>query len=186
MGKRGHKADPAAGALAGRIKAIMQARGMTQTTLAIRAGIERTNLNRFLNGHRAMSLDELAWIAEALGTAIEDLAAEAALPEDMRGPLVSLGETLQRLRQTEAERDDARNRISDLESLLAREREQWLARYASLEQRLDRLELLLGHRSSADDTGAQELSNVQRHGALAAAIMTMGLLSGSIVLSGRN
>ncbi len=186
MRRRERKPDAAVMALAGRIKAIMQSRGVTQTALALKAGIDRTDLNRFLNGHRGVSLEELSWLAEALGLAVEELASDVLLPENARQALGCLGETLKRLRQAEAERDEARARTLVVESQLAHEREQWLAKIASLEHRLDRLEALLRHSPSTGNTATGEVSNVQRLGADAAMILTIGLLGGSIVLAGRN
>ncbi len=186
MRRREREPDAATMALAGRIKTIMQSRGMTQTALALKAGIDRTDLNRFLNGHRGARLEELSWIAEALGLAVEELADDMMLPENAREALGRLGETLKRLHQTEAERDEARVRTVALESQLAREREQWLARTASLEHRLDRIEALLRHSPSTGNTATGKVSNVQRLGADAAMILTIGLLGGSIVPVGRN
>jgi transcriptional regulator with XRE-family HTH domain len=185
MRRREREPDAAAMALAGRIKTIMQSRGMTQTALALKAGIDRTDLNRFLNGHRGASLEELRWIAEALGLAVEELASDVTLPENAREALGCFGTTLKKLRQAEAERDEARARIVAVESQSAHEREQWFARMASLEHRLDRLEQLLRHSPSTGNTPG-EVSNVQLLGADAAMILTIGLLGGSIIPVGRN
>jgi hypothetical protein len=89
-------------------------------------------------------------------------------------------------RERAPERDEARARISQLESQLAREREQRLARDASLEQRLDRIELALRERIPAGGNAPWEVSKAQRHGAVAATILTIGLLNGSIVPADRN
>lgn len=54
-------------AMARQIKVELVERGMDQKDLAEAAGMERATLNRYLNGHRTMSMAVFFNVAEALG-----------------------------------------------------------------------------------------------------------------------
>ena len=55
------------------IRAARLRAGLTQERVALRAGIERHNLNRIEQGHVAARLDTLLRIADAIGVSLADL-----------------------------------------------------------------------------------------------------------------
>ena len=57
------------------IEASLIEAGMSQRALAEVTGIPLVTLNRSINGHRPLNLDELARIADALGTSLSALVA---------------------------------------------------------------------------------------------------------------
>ena len=56
-----------------RIKAIRQAKGITQDQLAELAGLNRAHLYRLENGKQSMTLRTLKIIADTLGVRVRDL-----------------------------------------------------------------------------------------------------------------
>ena len=56
-----------------RIKAIRQAKGVTQDQLAELAGLNRAHLYRLENGKQSMTLRTLKIIADTLGVRVRDL-----------------------------------------------------------------------------------------------------------------
>lgn len=58
----------------------MEKRKLTQTQLADKSGVERSQLNRALNGHRDPTADHVEWIATALGLPLEQVLKEVVLP----------------------------------------------------------------------------------------------------------
>ena len=61
------------GEVGNRIKAIRQAKGVTQDQLAELAGLNRAHLYRLENGKQSMTLRTLKIIADALGVRARDL-----------------------------------------------------------------------------------------------------------------
>ena len=64
-------------AIAAVIEDRMRSRGLTQESLADRAGIPLTTLNRTLRGHRALDTGELFRIADVLGVRASTITREA-------------------------------------------------------------------------------------------------------------
>jgi len=128
-----------AGNLGLRIKAILHSRGLSQTDLATKTGIDRTELNRLVNGRRHARLEEIGWIAEALGVGIEELVGDLKLPDDLRRALGHFGPLAGRVLRSEGERDKARAQMADLESQLGQERQLWHREREELERKLKRL-----------------------------------------------
>jgi transcriptional regulator with XRE-family HTH domain len=56
-----------------RIKALRQAKGVTQDQLAELSGLNRTHLYRLENGKQSMTLRTLKIIADTLGVRVRDL-----------------------------------------------------------------------------------------------------------------
>ncbi len=124
-----------ADSMGSRIKALLQARGVSQSELATKSGVDRAELNRLVNGRRQARLEEIGWIAEALGVGVEELVGDLELPADLRRALGHFGDLARRMLHVEGERDDARARLAARGEELARER---LEREA-LEQELKRM-----------------------------------------------
>ena len=164
-----------------RIRELLRAHRLTQAALAARTGIERTQLNRFLNGGRAATLEELKWIAEALGVTTGDLGIELDHADDARPVLAHLGDLSERLHRAESERDEARARAAAVESQLAQERQRAVAAWAVLERRVSRLETTLREPSLGRESGSSSLGGA----ADVAAVMAVALASGSIVPTGQ-
>ena len=158
--------------LGARIRALLKSRGMSQTALAARAGVDRAELNRLVNDRRPPRLQEIAWIAEALGVGIADL----------RGALGHFGELARRMLRSEAERDEARARVSLLEAELTRERYERRREKDALEHEVQRLRSELSRSKTAlarDQEGRR--GNSTNPAETAGMILAVGLLGGSIV-----
>ena len=168
--------------LGARIRALLESRGMSQTALAARAGVDRAELNRLVNDHRPPRLEEIAWIAEALGVAIEDLIGDLQLPPELRRALGHFGGLARRMLQIGAERDEARARVSALEAELVRERCERRGEKDALEREAQRLRSELSRSRTAlvrDQEGRR--GNSTDPAETAAMILAVGLLGRSIV-----
>lgn len=81
-------------ALGTRIKALRQAKGLTQAQLAERCGYEPLTVSRFERGTYAPGIDTLAAIAEVLGITMQDFFSESgdmqATPENIRHEVTDL------------------------------------------------------------------------------------------------
>jgi transcriptional regulator with XRE-family HTH domain len=75
-------------ALAKQIKIELINSNMSQTRLAELVGIDRTTVNRYLNGKLPMGFDDVVGMANALGMNLSELArrAEALLPQEDQKP----------------------------------------------------------------------------------------------------
>lgn len=71
-------------ALAKQIKIELINNNMSQTRLAELVGLDRTTVNRYLNGKLPMGFDDVVSMASALGMNLSELArrAEALLPQE--------------------------------------------------------------------------------------------------------
>lgn len=76
-----------AAAVAAVIEDRMTAAGLTQTSMSALTGIPPATLNRTLRGHRAVDVDELWRIADALGVKVSTITrdAEARLMAEVVG-----------------------------------------------------------------------------------------------------
>ena len=59
--------------VAGNIRRLREARELSQEELAHRADLHRTNISKIERGLHAVSIDNLHWIAKALGVEAVDL-----------------------------------------------------------------------------------------------------------------
>jgi transcriptional regulator with XRE-family HTH domain len=67
--------------VAGNMRRLREARGLSQEALAEEADIHRVNISKIERGKHAPSLDNLHWIAKALGVSAAELLAEGELSE---------------------------------------------------------------------------------------------------------
>ena len=74
--------DP--GALGSRLKALMSERGMNQSVLAKKAGIERSMVSRIISGKARAKVEHLGWIAQVLSIDVHELLSYADLSPDVR------------------------------------------------------------------------------------------------------
>lgn len=79
-----------------RLRALRQAKGLTQTELARRASMAPSTLSRLESGERGLTVDYLAPLATALGVALVDLIGDAAPGRTVEQPPADLD--LRRLR----------------------------------------------------------------------------------------
>src|SRR3546814_15688075 len=61
-----------------RLRSLRQARGLTLDQLASRAHIGASTISRIETGHRRLAIDQLADLARALETTVDDLPSTAA------------------------------------------------------------------------------------------------------------
>jgi transcriptional regulator with XRE-family HTH domain len=111
--------------LAERIRRLMAERGLNQTTLSAKVGMDRTELNRTLSGKRQPRPQELNWIAQALAISIDELLEDVDLPVALRKTRDELEELARRVLDAEAERDRSRLELKALDSERADERARW-------------------------------------------------------------
>lgn len=64
-------------AVAAQLRAERAANGMTQKELAEKAGLGISSVQRYLNGQRAITLDDLAALSHALGFEPEEIISRA-------------------------------------------------------------------------------------------------------------
>ncbi len=114
------------------IKTLLSERDMSQSQLAQSAALNRSELNRSLNGHRSFKVAELARISRALGLPLEGLTEGKNLGETARDELDAFLDVHSRLVRALLERDMARDQ-------LAAHQAEAEARYTELRLALDRL-----------------------------------------------
>jgi transcriptional regulator with XRE-family HTH domain len=68
-----------------RVGALMDARGITQTSMAARMGITQAAISRKLSGERPWFADELATVAGLLGVGVGELFGEHRKPRRLGG-----------------------------------------------------------------------------------------------------
>lgn len=90
-----------------RIRALMGEKGLSQTEVAAKSGIDRADVSRIVNNHRPPRLAELPLLSAVLGVAVEDLLRDAEIPPDYRRKLEELHRSTLRLIEAEAARDEA-------------------------------------------------------------------------------
>lgn len=104
--------------LHGRLRRLAADRGISQTDLARRAQLDRSEVNRILTGKRAPRPRELAWLLVALDATAEaalqglDLSEDPAFDEELEFNR----EVARRVLDAERDRDDLRLRLAHLES----------------------------------------------------------------------
>ena len=100
-----------------RLRRLLSERGMSQTDLATRSRIERSELNRLVNGKRDPRPYEIGWLAEAFGITAEalledvDVAKLELFEEEVERGQAHAREVL----TAERERDDAKAMYKALE-----------------------------------------------------------------------
>lgn len=107
-------ADSKPPAIGERLTALMAAKGLTQTTLATKSGIDRSDINRIVRGHRPPRLSELPLLAAVLGTEMDELLRGVDLNSELGKELAKVQEGTMRLLDAEAARDDALRQAEQL------------------------------------------------------------------------
>jgi transcriptional regulator with XRE-family HTH domain len=94
----------------------MTARGLNQTMLAKKSGVERSVINRVISGKARPRFEQLEWIAKVLGVDAYELMRTAELSSDLRLLFDQLCAARERIRELECERDDALAQVRRLDS----------------------------------------------------------------------
>jgi transcriptional regulator with XRE-family HTH domain len=134
-----------------RLRRLLLAKGYTQTSLAKKAGLERTDLNRIINGHRNPHQRELPWLAEALDLSVDALLAGAEVPHALReimaehedDEVAKVESALRRVLDAESQRDEAIAKAAATQEERETERKQWEESRAGLQRKLDDLTVRL-------------------------------------------
>jgi transcriptional regulator with XRE-family HTH domain len=100
----------------------MDAQGLNQTQLASRSGIERSTVNRLINGKARPQRAQVGWLATTLGVDVDELTAGAELSADARRAIEQVREAADRVVRAETERDESIARAERLAEELSRER----------------------------------------------------------------
>lgn len=121
-----------------RIKRLIDERGISQTELAPLSRIERSELNRIVNGKRDPRPYEIGWLAEALGVSTKELLKDIDYEKlDMFEEEVERGQTHAReVLTAERERDDAKTTHNALELEVHRMEEGWRKERQALQDAL--------------------------------------------------
>lgn len=118
-----------------RLRRTMEDRGISQTELATKTEIDRTEINRLVNGKRAPKPREVAWLIEALGADREsffaglDVAADPAFADEIE----QHRRLARRVLDAERERDEARAARNAIEGSLRVEEMAWRAERGQLQ-----------------------------------------------------
>lgn len=105
-----------------RLRALMKIRGLTQSELARRTGIDRTQLNRIINDKASPKPHEIAWLAQYLGLSSEEMLAGVEASSDVRRAIDESRAAIQRVVDAEVQRDEALALAAEANDLLVRER----------------------------------------------------------------
>lgn len=156
-----------------RVKAVMAEKGLTQTVLAQKTGIERSEINRTLNDKRNPRPDEINWIAAALGIKLGDLMEGVQLPANLHRAIEQTEFAAKRVLQAEGERDEARGQLRALQQSLLEERSASERARSAQEEAHRRERRQLGERISALEAALRnartEIDQAQERHALAMA-----------------
>ena len=110
-----------------RLKRAIEEKGVSQTDLATKIGLDRSELNRLVNGKRAPRPREAAALIEALGVDPDrflkglDLADDPTFADEVE----SYGKLIRRVLDAERERDDAQASRNALDASLHAEEIEW-------------------------------------------------------------
>lgn len=107
--------------LGDRLKSILKERGKSQTWLSEKTGIDRSEINRIINGRKAPRGEHLRWMATALGMDITEMVGEATLPDATAKEAARLQSLMEQKLLAESERDIALARVKSLEAQLESE-----------------------------------------------------------------
>lgn len=97
----------------------MVARGLNQSSLARKSGVERTVICRIMTGKARPRPEQIGWMAKALGVDSSELLLEADLPQELQDLVTRMRE---RIGQLERERDEARAEVARLRSHMKTDR----------------------------------------------------------------
>ncbi|MFN3202445.1 MAG: helix-turn-helix domain-containing protein [Bradymonadia bacterium] len=116
-----------------RLKGILKERGRSQTWLAEKTGIDRSEINRILNGRKAPRGEHLRWMATALGMDVDQLVGDAQIPQETVREAERLQSVMEKKLLAESERDIALARVKSLEAQLEAETQRRISAEAELE-----------------------------------------------------
>ncbi|HEX3478646.1 MAG TPA: helix-turn-helix domain-containing protein [Kofleriaceae bacterium] len=121
-----------------RLRHAIEKRGISQTELAAKVEIDRTELNRLVNGKRAPRPREAAWLIEALGVGGEEFLGGLDLAEDpaFADEIEQYRGLARRVLDAERKRDDAQASRNALEESLRIEETAWRAERGQLQAAL--------------------------------------------------
>jgi transcriptional regulator with XRE-family HTH domain len=119
----------AADTFAARLRRAIDERGISQTDLAAKVEIDRTELNRLVNGKRAPKPREAAWLIEALGVDGDAFLAGLDVADDpaFADEIEQYRGLARRVLDAERERDDAQASRNALDASLHAEEMAWRA-----------------------------------------------------------
>lgn len=150
-----------------RLGRLMRERGFTQSSLAAKVGVDRTQLNRTISGKRDPRPDEVAWLAQGLNVPLDVLLDGIELEGPIRNFIDREQEKAARVLQLEGERDEARALLKaseDARRLLEDEHAQELKRLAT-------------EAASARDEATRRLSQVEHAAATREAVVRSELVT---------
>lgn len=144
-----------------RLKERMAELGLSQSALAKKVGIDRTEINRMVSGQRKPKPDQVAWLATALETTVENLLGDE-LPPDLTKTQEELEKLAARILEAEAnfakatrEAADAQAALQASQAAFDRERSELLSQLererrarATTEQALNDAKTLVQHERS--------------------------------------
>jgi transcriptional regulator with XRE-family HTH domain len=132
---------------AARLQRFMEVKGLNQTTLSKKSGIDRSTINRMLKGTRHPQPFEIGLLAQCFDAAPEDLMSGVRLPPQVQRAVDKERERTEQLLAAEAARDEA------------------VARAAQLDAEVDRLQRER-ERDQADARKARETADAEWNGRL--------------------
>lgn len=122
-----------------RIKRLMNARGLNQTSLAQRAGIERTEVNRIINGRRAPREHEVAYLCTVLQVPLDELFDGIEAPEQFRESFARVETAAKRVLAAESARDESEAQREAALKVFETERAAWDAERCGLRAEIEQL-----------------------------------------------
>ena len=96
-----------------RLKRLMEAAGFTQTAFAVKTGIDRSVLNRALNGRGTLSPIHLQWAATALKIDLKELLADVSVDARQAAALKAAAEPIRRALRAEQARDSLQRQLEE-------------------------------------------------------------------------
>lgn len=109
--------------LGSRVRTLLSDRGVTQTELAERTGIDRAELNRLINGRRSPRSDEIQRLADALGVATTELVVGVELTARAEESLAAFAKLEAKAAEGQQRAEVAEARLARLVSLIDAERQ---------------------------------------------------------------
>lgn len=145
-----------------KLKQLLKGRKMSQSELARRTGIDRSTVNRLVNGKRDPSSEELEWIAKVLDVDSEELRKDVEFLQCSPKPSEREAELAARVLQAETRRAEAVRKaetlsaqMQELLDSMAEERRAWTERQDKLREDFER------EKSLAARESAQEIAKLE-------------------------
>ena len=119
-----------------RLRRLMKEKGLNQSSLSKKVGIDRSDLNRMVNDKRQPRPEEVGWLAQALDTPPDALLDGLPISDRLSKPVRMLDELLARVLTAESEKDAAVARTKSAEHSLEEAKKRWADERAELERRI--------------------------------------------------